>query len=65
MGMTLKEALSLTDRDIAEALGGLPPEKLHCSNHAATVLHLAIQDYYTRERVARLPYADSRHSVAQ
>ncbi|MHB1417212.1 MAG: iron-sulfur cluster assembly scaffold protein, partial [Chloroflexota bacterium] len=38
MGKTLAEAARLTDDDIAAELGGLPPEKLHCSNLAATVL---------------------------
>ncbi|MDY7039786.1 MAG: iron-sulfur cluster assembly scaffold protein [Chloroflexota bacterium] len=44
------EAQKLTDEDVAEALGGLPPEKLHCSNLAATALHSAIEDYYERQR---------------
>ena len=30
---------------MAEALGGLPANKMHCSNLAADALHLAIQDY--------------------
>ena len=45
---TIDEALQLTDDDIAEELGGLPLEKLHCSNLAATVLHRAIEDYRSR-----------------
>jgi len=44
-GKTLDEAMTLCDDDIARELGGLPTEKLHCSNWAATVLHLAIDDY--------------------
>jgi nitrogen fixation protein NifU and related proteins len=48
MGKTIDEALELNDDDIAAELGGLPLEKLHCSNLAATVLHLAITDYLTR-----------------
>ncbi|MFH1926720.1 MAG: iron-sulfur cluster assembly scaffold protein [Chloroflexota bacterium] len=51
MGKTLDEAMELTDDDIAEELGGLPPEKLHCSNLAATVLHRAIADYRRRQKV--------------
>ena len=50
-GMTLEEAMQLDDDDIAEELGGLPLEKLHCSNLAATVLHRAIADYRQRQRV--------------
>ena len=51
MGMTLDEAMALTDDDIARELGGLPVAKLHCSNLAATVLHLAIEDYRGRQKV--------------
>ena len=47
-GMTLEEALQLTNDDVATALGGLPSQKLHCSNLAADALHAAIQDYRHR-----------------
>ncbi len=48
-GKTIQEALELTDDDISEELGGLPLEKLHCSNFAATTLHKAIEDYRGRK----------------
>lgn len=51
IGLTLEEAMQLTDADIERELGGLPLEKLHCSNLAATVLHRAIEDYRRRQRV--------------
>ena len=44
-GMTLEEALEITRNDVAEALDGLPPVKMHCSNLAADGLHAAIKDY--------------------
>lgn len=44
-GKTLEEAAQVTNRDVAEELGGLPPMKLHCSNLAADALHNAIADY--------------------
>lgn len=47
-GKTLEEAYSITNRDVAEALGGLPPEKLHCSNLAADGIRAAIDDYRAR-----------------
>lgn len=50
-GMTIEEAMELRDDDIAAELDGLPLEKLHCSNLAATVLHRAIEDYRERTRV--------------
>ncbi|MCK5526355.1 MAG: iron-sulfur cluster assembly scaffold protein, partial [Candidatus Latescibacteria bacterium] len=33
---------------VAEALDGLPPNKMHCSNLAADALHKAIEDYRTK-----------------
>lgn len=45
MGRPLDEVLTITDQMIAEALGGLPPEKMHCSNMAAGALHGAIREY--------------------
>ncbi len=44
-GKTLEEALKITNRQVAEELGGLPPAKMHCSNLAADALHKAIEDY--------------------
>lgn len=44
-GKTLEEALEITRSDVAEALDGLPPVKMHCSNLAADGLHAAIEDY--------------------
>jgi nitrogen fixation NifU-like protein len=48
MGKTLEEAADLSNKAVAEALGGLPANKMHCSNLAADALHLAIQDYLVR-----------------
>jgi nitrogen fixation protein NifU and related proteins len=44
-GKTLEEALEITKQDVAEALEGLPPVKMHCSNLAADALHEAILSY--------------------
>ena len=44
-GMTLDEALEVTRADVADALGGLPPIKMHCSNLAADALHDAIRNW--------------------
>jgi len=48
MGKTLAEAADISNKAVAEALGGLPANKMHCSNLAADALHLAIQDYLVK-----------------
>jgi nitrogen fixation NifU-like protein len=48
-GKTLEEAKTITRYDIANSLGGLPPQKLHCSNLAADALHDAIKKYYSKK----------------
>jgi nitrogen fixation NifU-like protein len=47
-GKTLEEALEISRREVADKLGGLPPQKMHCSNLAAQGLHAAIKDYLER-----------------
>jgi nitrogen fixation NifU-like protein len=44
-GRTLEEALQITNRDVAEALDGLPPIKMHCSLLAEEAIKAAIEDY--------------------
>lgn len=44
-GKTIEEALKISNNNVAEALGGLPPVKMHCSNLAADALNKAIEDY--------------------
>jgi len=48
-GKTLDEALEISNQAVAEALGGLPPAKMHCSNLAADALHEAIKDYIAKK----------------
>ncbi|TCL35841.1 nitrogen fixation NifU-like protein [Anaerospora hongkongensis] len=48
-GKTLEEALEISNQAVAEALGGLPPAKMHCSNLAADALHEAIKDYIAKK----------------
>jgi nitrogen fixation NifU-like protein len=49
-GKTLDEALAVTNAAVAEALDGLPPVKMHCSNLAADALHAAIKDYIAKKK---------------
>lgn len=48
-GKTLDEALKVSNKAVAEALGGLPPIKMHCSNLAADALHAAIEDFRKKQ----------------
>ena len=47
-GKTLDDALKINKEDIAKELGGLPPEKMHCSNLAEEALRLAIENYRSK-----------------
>ena len=49
VGKTVQEALTITNASVAEELGGLPPNKLHCSNLGADALQKAIEDYRSRQ----------------
>jgi nitrogen fixation NifU-like protein len=64
-GKTLEEAWDLSNKAVAEALGGLPPVKMHCSVLAEEGIHKAINDYRARhglEPWAEKPGASHAHS---
>lgn len=48
-GKTVKEALKISNRAVAEALDGLPPIKMHCSVLAEDALKAAIEDYLAKK----------------
>jgi nitrogen fixation NifU-like protein len=48
-GMTIDEAMKITKSSLADALDGLPPQKMHCSNLGADALHKAIEDYKSKQ----------------
>ena len=50
-GKTIKEALTLTNKDVAEALGGLPPVKVHCSVLAEQAVKSALLDYSKKNNI--------------
>nr|7CNV_A Chain A, Nitrogen-fixing NifU domain protein [Methanothrix thermoacetophila]7CNV_B Chain B, Nitrogen-fixing NifU domain protein [Methanothrix thermoacetophila]7CNV_C Chain C, Nitrogen-fixing NifU domain protein [Methanothrix thermoacetophila]7CNV_D Chain D, Nitrogen-fixing NifU domain protein [Methanothrix thermoacetophila]7CNV_E Chain E, Nitrogen-fixing NifU domain protein [Methanothrix thermoacetophila]7CNV_F Chain F, Nitrogen-fixing NifU domain protein [Methanothrix thermoacetophila] len=49
-GKSLEEAMRITRNDVADALDGLPPQKMCCSNLAADALHAAINDYLSKKQ---------------
>lgn len=49
-GKTLEEAEKITRQNVVDALEGLPPIKMHCSNLAADALRAAIQDYRKKQK---------------
>jgi nitrogen fixation NifU-like protein len=49
LGKTLEEVMSLTNADVANALGGLPQNKIHCSNLGADALHKAVENYNSKQ----------------
>ncbi|MBO8154107.1 Fe-S cluster assembly scaffold protein NifU [Thermovirga sp.] len=48
-GKTIDEALKVTNKDVLEELGGLPPQKIHCSLLAEEGIKAAIEDYRKRK----------------
>ena len=65
-GKTIDEALAVTNRQVVEALGGLPAHKLHCSVLAEEAIKAALADYYRRQgrevpEALRLPCEDEEH----
>jgi nitrogen fixation NifU-like protein len=49
-GKTLDEALAISKETVANELGGLPPQKMHCSNLGADALRQAIEDYRSKQK---------------
>jgi nitrogen fixation NifU-like protein len=54
-GRTVEEALSFTNQEVVNALGGLPPVKIHCSVLAEEAIKAALEDYLKRHPAAAKP----------
>ena len=51
-GKTIDEALAVTNKQVVDALGGLPAHKLHCSVLAEEAIKSAVKNYYDRNGIA-------------
>ncbi len=59
-GKTVDEAMGITNKMVADELGGLPANKLHCSNLGADALHKAIENYLQKKvDKCQCPYCDT------
>jgi nitrogen fixation NifU-like protein len=47
---TIEEVMGITNQTVADMLGGLPPNKMHCSNLGADALHKAIENYLGKQK---------------
>jgi nitrogen fixation protein NifU and related proteins len=64
LGKSLAEAMAITNEKVAEELGGLPKNKMHCSNLGADALHKAIEDFERKSvpgAAAAAPSAEAGH----
>ena len=50
-GKTIEDALAVTNKQVVDALGGLPAHKLHCSVLAEEAIKKALQDYFDRKGI--------------
>jgi nitrogen fixation protein NifU and related proteins len=60
-GKSITEALTITNKAVAQALGGLPAVKMHCSVLAEEALRSALKDYYKKQGLA-VPFEDKGHA---
>ena len=60
-GKSITEALKITNKAVAEALGGLPAIKMHCSVLAEEALRSALKDYYKKQGLPAL-FEDKGHA---
>ncbi|MDP2719024.1 MAG: Fe-S cluster assembly scaffold protein NifU [Dehalococcoidia bacterium] len=59
-GKTLEEAMAITNDSVAAELGGLPKNKMHCSNLGADALHNAIEDYKSKKDSLKKETSDAK-----
>lgn len=61
-GRTIEEAMSFSNQEVVDALGGLPPVKIHCSVLAEEALKAALEDYVKRHPEAAARVKQGAHA---
>jgi nitrogen fixation NifU-like protein len=64
-GKTIDEAMRITNKMVAEELGGLPQNKLHCSNLGADALHKAIEDYQEKSKKRKVEEGEIKPGIPE
>lgn len=64
-GMTLEEAFNISPKDIAQKLGGLPENKIHCSVLGDKALREAINNYYIKNDMPEKVREDKARIICQ
>ena len=65
-GKSLDDVLQLSDKDVTNALGGLPEEKEHCSNLIASALHAGVHEYRkNRNDPTKQPLAERKELLSE
>jgi nitrogen fixation NifU-like protein len=59
---TIEDALKITKQDVVDALGALPPIKIHCSVLAIDALTQAVYDYYIKNKIIIPKDLEERHN---
>lgn len=59
-GLTIDEALAISNTDVVKALGGLPPQKIHCSLLAEEGIQAAIEDYRSKQKAKAEAKAEAK-----
>ena len=61
IGMTLEEALTVTNKKVVETLEGLPPQKIHCSVLAEEAIKAAIEDYQNKKNGIKVENTEEKY----